>query len=166
MIFTMRCVSSAFGDIIGGARGARRNITKNGVIGWTRRSIVSSQLTVEKTTDNSRFESCPVKEKLDFGHTFADHMLMAEWEINKGGWQTPRIVPYQDLKISPAASSLHYGKRFGTTVWRRESSVKFPNKLSAEYASHVGVSHHGFSILPIISLVLLLALSKIYNLNK
>jgi hypothetical protein len=123
MISTVRCACSAG---IGGARGVRSNITqKNGVIGWTRRSIASSQLTVEKTTDNSRFESCPAKEKLQFGQTFADHMLMVEWEISKGGWQTPRIVPYQDLKISPAASSLHYGKRCGSASWGNELWVKF-----------------------------------------
>jgi hypothetical protein len=125
MISTVRCATAAS---IGGAHGARSNITQNGAIGWTRRSIASSQLTVEKTTDNSRFETCPVKEKLQFGQTFADHMLMVEWEISKGGWQAPRIVPYQDLKISPAASSLHYGKRCGSASWGKESWVKFVNK--------------------------------------
>ncbi len=29
---------------------------------------------------------------------------------NGGGWQSPEIVPFQELKLSPAASSLHYGK--------------------------------------------------------
>ena len=56
----------------------------------------------------SRIENRPAKEDLAFGTTISDHMLMVEWE-KEGGWKTPRIVPYQDLKISPAASSLHYG---------------------------------------------------------
>jgi branched-chain amino acid aminotransferase len=73
----------------------------------SRRSISSSQLTV-KTTDTSRLANSPKKENLVFGTTFSDHMLMCEWET-VGGWKAPRIVPYQDLKISPAASSLQYG---------------------------------------------------------
>eukprot|EP00560_Eucampia_antarctica_P006374 CAMPEP_0197826466 /NCGR_PEP_ID=MMETSP1437-20131217/3425_1 /TAXON_ID=49252 ORGANISM="Eucampia antarctica, Strain CCMP1452" /NCGR_SAMPLE_ID=MMETSP1437 /ASSEMBLY_ACC=CAM_ASM_001096 /LENGTH=333 /DNA_ID=CAMNT_0043426925 /DNA_START=225 /DNA_END=1223 /DNA_ORIENTATION=- len=38
----------------------------------------------------------------------SDHMLMVEWKKGSN-WDAPRIVPYQDLKISPAASALHYG---------------------------------------------------------
>jgi hypothetical protein len=40
--------------------------------------------------------------------TFSDHMLTIEW-TTEGKWGKPKIVPYQDLKISPAASCLHYG---------------------------------------------------------
>ncbi len=35
-------------------------------------------------------------------------MLEVEWTQNEG-WHTPEIHPYGDMKISPAASSLHYG---------------------------------------------------------
>jgi hypothetical protein len=73
------------------------------------RAITSSQLTVEKTTDKTKFEHRPKKEDLVFGTTLSDHMLMVEWEKEKG-WAAPRIVPYQNLSISPAASSLHYGR--------------------------------------------------------
>jgi len=34
-------------------------------------------------------------------------MLEIDWEKSKG-WTAPRIVPYHNLSISPAASSLHY----------------------------------------------------------
>lgn len=73
-----------------------------------RRTIVSSQLSIEKTIDNSNFEKCPVKEDLTFGTTMADHMLTVEW-TTENGWAAPKIVPYQNLSLSPAASSLHYG---------------------------------------------------------
>ena len=73
-----------------------------------KRSIASSQLTIEKTTDPTKFEKRPPKEELVFGTTLSDHMLMVGWE-KESGWQDPRIVPYQNLSISPAASSLHYG---------------------------------------------------------
>lgn len=48
------------------------------------------------------------KEQLAFGKTFTDHMLEVDWTSDKG-WHAPRIGPHEDLKISPAASSLHYG---------------------------------------------------------
>lgn len=38
----------------------------------------------------------------------SDHMLTIEW-TKEGNWGKPKIIPYQDLKISPAASCLHYG---------------------------------------------------------
>ena len=81
---------------------------KSIVVGPQRRGISSSLLTIERTTDSSRFAQRPAREKLQFGLTMTDHMLMIDWK--KGEWGAPRIVPYQDLKISPAASCLHYGK--------------------------------------------------------
>jgi branched-chain amino acid aminotransferase len=73
------------------------------------RAISSSLLTVEKVTDKSKFENRPKKEDLVFGTTMSDHMLTIEWNTTNG-WEAPKIVPYQNLSISPAASSLHYGK--------------------------------------------------------
>lgn len=72
------------------------------------RSISSARLTIERTTDNQRFEARPPKEELTFGTTFSDHMLMIDWDKDNQ-WGSPRIVPYQDLHLSPAASALHYG---------------------------------------------------------
>lgn len=74
---------------------------------WSR-SISSSQLTIERATDSKRFEKRPPKEDLTFGTTFSDHMLMIEWD-KAIHWGAPRIVPYGDLQLSPAASALHYG---------------------------------------------------------
>jgi hypothetical protein len=45
---------------------------------------------------------------VDRRQTLSDHMLTIEW-TKEAKWGKPKIVPYQDLKISPAASSLHYG---------------------------------------------------------
>lgn len=54
-----------------------------------------------------------------FGTTMADHMLMVEW-TTKDGWGVPRIVPYQNLSISPAASCLHYGTfSLFSSWWKR-----------------------------------------------
>ena len=46
-------------------------------------------------------------DKLKFGATFTDHMLVCDWTESKG-WHAPAIVPYGPLAIDPAASVLHY----------------------------------------------------------
>lgn len=74
----------------------------------TKRWISFSQLTIEKVSNPSRFENRPKKEDLLFGTTLSDHMLMVKWE-KSNGWEAPKIVPYQNLSLSPAATSLHYG---------------------------------------------------------
>ena len=73
------------------------------------RSISSAKLTIERTTDTANYDNAPAPEKLKFGATISDHMLMIEWD-KENLWGAPRIVPYAELRISPAASCLHYGK--------------------------------------------------------
>ena len=104
LIFNVRinfkkCISSVSNKSIN----TNANINAN-----ARRSISSSKLTIEKTTDTSRYENKPKNEDLQFGQTISDHMLMVEWD-KENKWNAPRIVPYQDLKISPAASCINYG---------------------------------------------------------
>jgi branched-chain amino acid aminotransferase len=45
---------------------------------------------------------------LEFGKYISDHMLVADFLDNK--WQTPKIVPFGDIPMSPAMLSLHYGQ--------------------------------------------------------
>lgn len=60
----------------------------------------------------------PVKEKkvkpdfnkLGFGKYFTDHMLVWEYDADKGGWQEQTIVPYDSFALDPACCSLHYGQ--------------------------------------------------------
>lgn len=47
-------------------------------------------------------------DHLDFGRTFSDHMFIADYE--NGNWKDSRIVPYQDLAMSPANATLHYAQ--------------------------------------------------------
>eukprot|EP01130_Rhizamoeba_saxonica_P013429 TRINITY_DN5734_c0_g1_i4.p1 TRINITY_DN5734_c0_g1~~TRINITY_DN5734_c0_g1_i4.p1 ORF type:complete len:384 (+),score=79.39 TRINITY_DN5734_c0_g1_i4:39-1190(+) len=64
-----------------------------------------------KSVDLSLKNSTSLKEKLPleelkFGASFTDHMLTIE---NSGGaWKNPKIEPFADLKLSPAALTLHY----------------------------------------------------------
>jgi branched-chain amino acid aminotransferase len=46
--------------------------------------------------------------KVTFGKTFSDHMFVADYRNQ--AWQDLRIVPYGNISISPALSSLHYGQ--------------------------------------------------------
>ena len=49
------------------------------------------------------------ESKLGFGHIFTDHMFIMDYETGKG-WHSPRIIPYQNLSMSPASMCLHYGQ--------------------------------------------------------
>ena len=81
----------------------------------TRRCINSSALIVTNdstTTTNSTSTSTstnkmPPKETLQFGKTFAPHMLTISYKNNQ--WQNPEIIPYGPLSISPGSSCLNYG---------------------------------------------------------
>lgn len=47
------------------------------------------------------------ESKLGFGDIYTDHMFLMDYEIEKG-WFNPRIEPYHDLRINPAAMAIHY----------------------------------------------------------
>jgi|EP01033_Poteriospumella_lacustris_P000003 branched-chain amino acid aminotransferase len=68
-------------------------------------SIDAKKLVVQKTTTPKA--KLPLNE-LVFGRSFTDHMLEIDWEEGKG-WKAPRIIPYQNLSLSPASTGLHYG---------------------------------------------------------
>jgi len=54
----------------------------------------------EKPTDES---------KLGFGQIFTDHMLLMDYDADRG-WHTARIEPYSAIKLDPAAACFHYGQ--------------------------------------------------------
>ncbi|WP_161888812.1 branched-chain amino acid aminotransferase [Pontibacter russatus] len=47
-------------------------------------------------------------DNLQFGKTFSDHMFVVDYK--GGAWQNPQVLPYGDMALSPATSSLHYGQ--------------------------------------------------------
>ncbi|WKZ60210.1 MAG: branched-chain amino acid aminotransferase [Cyclobacteriaceae bacterium] len=47
-------------------------------------------------------------KNLEFGKYISDHMLLAEYK--NGQWQTPRVVPFGELKMDPGILALHYGQ--------------------------------------------------------
>ncbi len=48
--------------------------------------------------------------KLGFGNFFSNHMLIMQYDKNKGGWGPAEIKPYGVLGLEPAAACLHYGQ--------------------------------------------------------
>ncbi|WP_345953515.1 branched-chain amino acid aminotransferase [Mucilaginibacter sp. PAMB04168] len=74
--------------------------------------------------------------KLVFGHTFTDHMLVADYA--DGEWKNFEIVPYGEIGMSPAISSLHYGQAFfeGLKAYKHadgQVSVFRPDKNAARF---------------------------------
>ena len=49
------------------------------------------------------------ESQLGFGDILTDHMFLMDYESGKG-WYDPRVEPYSDLSIDPAAMALHYGQ--------------------------------------------------------
>lgn len=61
---------------------------------------------VENTT-HSRISEVDF-DNLGFGKIFSDHMLLADYK--DGHWTSCKIMPYQDLPLSPSLAALHYGQ--------------------------------------------------------
>lgn len=66
------------------------------------------------------------ESKLGFGDIMTDHMFLVDYEEGKG-WFDPRIIPYQDFSINPAAMSIHYGQSLfeGLKAYRGEDESIF-----------------------------------------
>ena len=47
-------------------------------------------------------------ENLEFGKYVSDHMLVCDF--TNGAWQTPQILPFANLQMSPSTLALHYGQ--------------------------------------------------------
>ena len=76
------------------------------------------ELTVLKTTQP---KTMPAESELGFGKHFTDHMLVVEWEAEKG-WYDAKIVPFGRIDLHPASTVLHYGAEIfeGLKAYRRE----------------------------------------------
>ena len=48
-------------------------------------------------------------EALGFGKIFTDHMFVMNYTEGKG-WYNPRVIPFENLSLSPAAMVFHYGQ--------------------------------------------------------
>jgi len=63
-------------------------------------------------------------EALGFGKIFTDHMFVMDYTEGKG-WHDARIVPFQDITLSPASMVFHYGQEMfeGLKAYRGENNT-------------------------------------------
>lgn len=75
------------------------------------------------TTATTR-KSHPSDDGLAFGNVFTDHMFNMDFN-REDGWHNPRIEPYGDFVLSPAAMVLHYGQAIfeGLKAYRTDSGA-------------------------------------------
>ncbi len=65
---------------------------------------------VELRSDPATAEArAEVLAKPAFGQAFTDHMVVANWTIDRG-WHDQKVTGYAPLKVSPAAAVLHYSQ--------------------------------------------------------
>ena len=69
-------------------------------------NLSTFQIPVEKSS-NSRLADVDFSN-LPFGRVNSDHMFMCTFK--DGGWQDPKVVPYQSLSLDPASKVFHYGQ--------------------------------------------------------
>ena len=63
-----------------------------------------------KITKTTNPQPKPAKgQKLGFGKIFTDHMFVMNYTEGKG-WHDPRIEPFHNISLSPAAMVYHYGQ--------------------------------------------------------
>ncbi len=69
-------------------------------------TTLTTSFPIEKTKQ-TRIGEVDFKN-LEFGKIISDHMVVCDYK--NGAWNTPTIVPFGDLRLSPAMLSLHYGQ--------------------------------------------------------
>ena len=76
-----------------------------------KRGISSSNLRItinqNAAAPPSNFHSDEYLSQLAFGTMTTPHILEVDWSA-ENGWDNPKIMPFDDLKIHPAAPCLHY----------------------------------------------------------
>lgn len=45
-----------------------------------------------------------------FGTVFTDHMVVIDYDADRGGWHRAQVIPRQPIALDPAASVLHYAQ--------------------------------------------------------
>ena len=67
--------------------------------------VETLNITINKNP-NSKLDQVDF-DNIQFGKIYTDHLFVAEFK--NGEWDNFQINPYDDLRISPASPSIHYG---------------------------------------------------------
>ena len=62
-----------------------------------------------KFVETKNLKAKPDVSKIGFGTHFTDYMFVMDYN-QTDGWHDARIVPYEDIPLSPANATLHYGQ--------------------------------------------------------
>lgn len=75
---------------------------------------------ITKTTEPKQKPAAD--QPLGFGKIFTDHMFVMNYTEGQG-WHDPRIVPFQNISLSPAAMVYHYGQEMfeGLKAYKSEN---------------------------------------------
>ncbi|EFM09605.1 branched-chain amino acid aminotransferase [Paenibacillus curdlanolyticus YK9] len=63
-------------------------------------------ISITKTTNP---KPRPDENNLVFGKYYSDHMFIMDYDAGQG-WHDPRVVPYGNISLDPAAKVFHYGQ--------------------------------------------------------
>ncbi len=93
-----------------------------GVIFYRKRRDITMDIRLERATT---LKEKPDQGNLGFGTVFTDHMFIWDYEEGKG-WYDPRIVPYQNITLSPSAMVFHYGQEMfeGLKAYKSNGKVQ------------------------------------------
>jgi branched-chain amino acid aminotransferase len=69
-------------------------------------TTLTSSIAIEKVKQ-SRIKEVDFSN-LEFGKHISDHMLVADFD--NGRWEAPAIMPFGEMRMTPAILSLHYGQ--------------------------------------------------------
>lgn len=90
----------------------------------------AATMTVRKTlmSEGERKRPPSLQDEIPFGKVPSNHMLVCDYLVDKGGWQTPEILPYMPFSMSPHALVLHYAQEIfeGLKAYRSKSD---PNQI-------------------------------------
>ena len=98
-----------------------------------------------KVTLSQNLKQKPQDEtKLGFGKIFTDHMFLMDYYEGEG-WKDPRVVPFADFSMSPAATVLHYGQAIfeGMKCYRRADGGLQPYSYVAQSVETGGFFTNG-----------------------
>ena len=87
--------------------------------GNTMSKLTATDIKIERTAQP---KIKPPPSDMIFGKNFSDHMFTMEYSQDKG-WNNPKIVPYGNISLAPAAMVFHYGQELfeGLKAYRTES---------------------------------------------
>jgi len=104
-------------------------------------------------------------DNLGFGDLFSDHMFIMDYE--NGKWKDPRIVPFENLSVSPAMMTLHYAQTIfeGLKAYYTKDKKICVFRPSA-HASRMVISAKRLCIPPVEPEMFLKALTELLKIDR